>query len=77
MLESGPFLAPAKEAREDSLERRRILKAGELVGLGYRRKAAMRLRSNDEIRSASAELTETRAEVSQESAGNQDGAGEG
>ena len=37
MLESGPFLAPAKEAREDSLQRRRILKAEELVGLGYRR----------------------------------------
>ena len=27
VLESGPFLAPAKEAREDSLDRRRILKA--------------------------------------------------
>ena len=35
------FLDSAK-SREDSLERRRILKAEELVGLGYRRKAAMR-----------------------------------
>ena len=34
MLESVPFLAPAKEAREDSLDRRRILKAEELVGEG-------------------------------------------
>ena len=58
VLESGPLLAPAKEARGNSLERRRILKAEELVGLGYRRKAAMQLRSNDEIRTASAKLTE-------------------
>ena len=58
VLESGPFLAPAKEAREDSLDRRRILKAEELVGLGYRRKAARLLRSNEEIRRSSSELTE-------------------
>ena len=51
-------MALAKEAREDSLDRRRILKAEELVGLGYRRKAAMMLRSNDEIKSSSAELTD-------------------
>ena len=74
VLESGPFLAPVKEAREDSLERRRILKAEELVGLGYRRKAAMRLRSNDELIGGAYGVT--REEVSQELA-DQDGAGEG